>query len=121
MISGAFSVRESSRYRQSRRQAFPGMPNRIEVDSHYRFTGDADFIARDLALRIESVGRGGRIVGVDADNDATRVKTNSFLSPRSASLFLPVAPGNICRPMSVSASSERSCGDRLDLHGSHLR
>ena len=60
-------------------EQFPGIPNRIEVDSHYRCASDGDFIACDLALKIEKSGRGGRIIRVDVDNETTRVKTSPLL------------------------------------------
>ncbi len=62
------------------RRLFPGVPNRIEVDGHHKLTGDADFIARDLALAIDKSRQGGRIVRIDVDNEATRLKTNPLLA-----------------------------------------
>lgn len=61
---------------------FPGIPNRVEVDSHYRFLSDADFVARKLALKVaDGDPRGGRIILLDVDDEATRVKTNPLLEP----------------------------------------
>jgi hypothetical protein len=51
------------------RRLFPGVPNRIEVDGHHKLTGDADFIALDLALAIDKSRQGGRIVRIDVDNE----------------------------------------------------
>ena len=62
------------------RRLFPGVPNRIEVDGHHKLTGDADFIARDLALAIDKSRQGGRIIRIDVDNEATRLKTNPLLA-----------------------------------------
>lgn len=78
---------------------FPGIPNRIEVDSHYRFLGDADFIARALALKVaDSNQRGARTILLDVDDEATRIKTNPLLEPaerftclaRRADSYLPL-------------------------------
>lgn len=62
---------------------FPGIPNRIEVDSHYRFVSDADLIACTLALKIaDARARGTQTIRVDVDDEATRVKTNPLLEPK---------------------------------------
>ena len=81
------------------RWLFPGIPNRVTVDSHYRFLSDANFVARELALRMAEMR--GTIVLLDVDDEATRVKTSPLLKPeerfarlaRRTSDYLPLGAG----------------------------
>jgi hypothetical protein len=83
------------------RSLFPGVPNRIEADSHHKLTGDADFIALDLAFAIDKSRQGGRIIRIDVDNETTRLKTNPLLAEderftlltRRSMDYLPPAAG----------------------------
>jgi len=83
------------------RRLFPGVPNRIEVDGHHKLTGDADFIALDLAFAIDKSRQGGRIIRIDIDNEATRLKTSPLLAEderftlltRRSMDYLPPAAG----------------------------
>ena len=83
------------------RRLFRGVPNRIEVDGHYKLISDADFIALDLALAIDKSRQGGRIIRIDIDNGATRLKTNPLLAEderfalltRRSMDYLPPAAG----------------------------
>jgi hypothetical protein len=97
------------------RALFPGIPNRIEVDSHYRFLSDADLVARTLALKVvDGTGRNERLILLDVDDEATRVKTNPLLGPeerfadlaRHASNYLSIT----AEPAKVKRQLQRATG-----------